>query len=677
MATNIYRRGTMLWWRRSVYLAALSNDPIIVRLSLKTRCPCEGKTRAAHLETEIRRVGIEVAQALKRVMTPDDMRAVYKAAFTAKLDEYIIRQAATPYRADAHAVTNLIYARFFSLLAAGPHAPDVDGKLIETFKAMGLSDRDAENLFVTIAQHRGNSPISVARMSQYLQEQGISATNNNLQSMAAVTAAAYRNACISATEAMGMKSPEVDVWPLPTALRHLLHLDQTEAEASRPLTPEMPSTNGLHPSPQSDRHFALQQPQSAPCTNGRQDAVFSAVVEQAIRKKIDNGDWDAGRKRDLNAVKRLFIAANGDLLLSQINQKNCKAMTDLFPKLPSRYGHTKEDIEGGIEAALERGTRLKILWDEDPIKAETECLPTLGLSKVTHNKHLTWLSAIFSFAEEEGLVSPKIDFKNLRESTKKGKKKSRKRRAWSKIDLQTLLSGTIWTGCSGLWQRFNDGNEIYHDGTYFAPLLIGTSGTRSEETTGLMLADIFENAPIPHYYLRENPYRRLKNEQSERRIPISPKLIDLGFLEYVGQMRSLGHALLFPEFFNPKESMSFDHIFYDKVFQPLRDFHFPDGTSRKSGRKDVDVHSIRTFTATFLRDRKFEPGLRQYLLGHVPDGETAASYEEEPDLSLVLPLVAALDEVINHLERKPINLRPPEWQKFGAPRGRRRHGTAS
>jgi hypothetical protein len=154
-------------------------------------------------------------------------------------------------------------------------------------------------------------------------------------------------------------------------------------------------------------------------------------------------------------------------------------------------------------------------------------------------------------------------------------------------------------------------------------------------------------------------------------VPISPALIRLGFLDHVRAMRELGHDLLFPEFYNPKASMSFDHVFYDKVFEPLRNFHFPNGTSQKRGRKDVDVHSIRTRVASFWRDRKFEPGLRQYLFGHVPDGETAASYEEEPGLGLLLPLVTALGDLLPELRVVPLRLRPAEWQKFGSIRGRR------
>lgn len=96
----------------------------------------------------------------------------------------------------------------------------------------------------------------------------------------------------------------------------------------------------------------------------------------------------------MNAAVALFIAANGDLLSSQIRQHHVSAMTALFPRLPTRYGHVKSDIEGGIQAAILRGDGLRAKWAQNPVLAEREKPPTIGLSAVTHNKHLSWLNAL-------------------------------------------------------------------------------------------------------------------------------------------------------------------------------------------------------------------------------------------------------------------------------------------
>ena len=664
MATNIYSRGATQWWRRSVHFVAVLNDPITIRMSLRTRCPREARARAGYLEMEMTTVETNIADELRTRIASDDMRAVYRTAFEASLDRYIVQQAATPFRAEAHAAINLAYARYFTLIASNPLPPEADEELRHQLADSGLSPRDADALFVTVARHRGASPIGHNHLAGYLRSAGVKPTEDNLRAMSRVAAAAYRNACIAATEGLDLPSPEAEVWPLPGALRQLLDLPVREAAAMH--TPE-PTMISLPPAP-TPAPMAVVAPVPAKPT-GKIDVPLSALAATCLQRKIDDREWREERRRDIDAVVNLFLAANGDLMLSGIDQQACSAMTALFPRLPTRYGHTREDIEGGMTAVIERGDALRALWKKDPVKAERDLLPTVGISDITHNKHVTWLSALFKFADAYGYVTPDVDLGKLRRKVKK--KKGGKRLPWAEADLRTLVSGPIWTGCKGLWNRMAPGDVVFHDGMYWGLPLVVCTGGRSEEPAGLMLADIYDDAPVPYFHFRDNAYRLLKNGQSDRKVPISPALIRLGFLNHVHAMRELSHELLFPEFYNPKASMSFDHVFYDKVFEPLRDFHFPNGTSQKRGRKDVDVHSIRTRVASFWRDRKFDPGLRQYLLGHVPDGETAASYEEEPGLDLLLPLVTALGDLLPELPVMPLRLRPAEWQKFGSIRGRR------
>ncbi|MCE7797365.1 hypothetical protein LWE61_12445 [Sphingobium sufflavum] len=662
MATNIYPRGTTQWWRRSVHFVAVLNDPITIRMSLKTRCPREARARAGYLEMEMKVVETTIVEELRTRIAPDDMRAVYRTAFEATLDRYIVQQAATPFRAEAHAAINLTYARYFTLMASTPTAPEADEDLRDQLAASGLSPKDADALFVTVARHNGASPIGHNYLAGYLRSAGIKPTEDNLRAMSRVAAAAYRNACLAATEGLDLPNPEAQVWPLPSVLRKLLELPGGETEQAKP-PPQEPETV-LDPAP-----IPITPAAPAPAGLGRKiDVSLSTLAATCLQRKIDDREWREERRRDIDAAVNLFLEARGDLMLSEIDQQACSAMTALFPRLPTRYGHIREDIEGGIAAVIERGDALRALWKQDPVKAERELLPTVGISDITHNKHLTWLSALFKFADANGYVTPDVDLGKLRRKVKK--KKGGKRLPWAEADLRTLISGPVWTGCKGLWNRLVAGDLVFHDGMYWGLPLVICTGGRSEEPAGLMLADIFEDAPIPYFHFRDNAYRLLKNDQSDRKVPIAPALIRLGFLDHVRAMRELGHELLFPEFYNPKASMSFDHNFYDKVFEPLRAFHFPTGTSQKRGRKDVDVHSIRTRVASFWRDRKFDPGLRQYLLGHVPDGETAASYEDEPGLDLLLPLVNTLGDLLPELPVMPLRLRPSEWQKFGSIRGR-------
>lgn len=665
LATNIYPRGTIHWWRRSVTYRSLDIQPITVRLSLRTGDLREAKARAAFLETELGTVETVVEKTLRTMMTQDDLKAVYHLAFTAALDRYIVKQASTPMFADAHAVANLAYARYFTLLAEGVRPPEANEELCKEMSARGLMQQDADALFAVVGHHRAQPPVGPNHVAQYLRDADVKPTETNMSNVSRVVASAYRNACLQASAEMGRPIPDGLVWPLAGGLDHMLGIAAAPCTSTVQATPraDVPTSSDMRPSvePATVNQTTTQAYQPGPL-----DLKLSELASRAIAHKTASKEWRDERARDVNAMVALFIAANGDLLSSQTRQHHVSAMTALFPRLPTRYGHVKSDVEGGIAAAVQRGDALRARWAQDAALAEREKLPTVGLSAVTHNKHLSWLNALSTFAEGHGYVVPAINPSKARAKVKKTK--GSKRPPWVVSDLHTLFRAPIWSGCAGLWKRFEPGNEIIHDGAYWAPLLIATSLGRSEEPNGLMLDDVFEDAPVPFVWFRDNPYRLLKNGQSDRKLPLSPKLIDLGFLDYIREMRRLGHELLFPEM---NGNSGFDHEFYDKVFEPLRRSTFPDGTSGKIGRKDVDVHSIRTRGLSLLRDLRFDPGVRQYLGGHVPDGETAASYEEDPSMEVLLPLVVALgDKLLPAIKRYPLRLRPKEWQKPGAPRGR-------
>ena len=119
------------------------------------------------------------------------------------------------------------------------------------------------------------------------------------------------------------------------------------------------------------------------------------------------------------------------------------------------------------------------MWKQDPVRAERDLVPTVGISDITHDKHLTWLSALFKFADANGYVTPDVDLGKLRRKVKK--KKGGKRLPWAEADLRTLVSGPVWTGCKGLWNRLAPGDVVFHDGVYWGLPLVVCTGGRSEE----------------------------------------------------------------------------------------------------------------------------------------------------------------------------------------------------
>lgn len=672
----IYRRGAIYWWRRTLRVRNPDLHPITVRVSLRTAGAHEAKTRAAHLELGMMTVMSALEPSLRPNLAREDLARIYHLAFKAELDRIILKQAATPMLAEQHAVANLTYAHLFTHLTRCATPPVNDQALVDELISAGLSAEEARNVGEALLRHGYSLPITPNQIGAYLKDAGVYPNDTNKTAVSRIVAAAYRNACLEGSKMLGLPVEPGTVSPLPGNFLKLLGVDapaHDSAEMRRNAPPAAPV-------PSSRAGTGDPEP--------KLDLSISEIAEEALKKKTADGSWDKERRRDVQAAVKLFIAANGDISFATVTQRHLSEMASLFSRLPTRYGFAKgcartgQEVQETIGEALERGAALRDLWLKDPVAAEAKRLPTVGFSEVTRKKHMTWISALVTYAQVNGRPFPAgLNFKIIRQEIAKGtknkvtrqnggQKKNQALAAWSPDDLRHAFTAPVWHGCAGLWNRFEPGDAIIHDACYFAPLIIALHGCRSDEATGLAPDDVADGEETPFIHFRVNALRRIKTAASNRKVPVSPTLIRLGFLDYVRAVRALGHRALFPELHHPK--LSFDHNFYDKIFEPWRATMFPNGTSRKRGRKDVDVRSFRATCITHLRSVGCPKDLRQAIVGHEVGDVTSDIYEEDPPPAMLLPWIERLSDLIPGLPAFPLHLRPPEWQKFGAPQGRPR-----
>jgi integrase len=511
---------------------------------------------------------------------------------------------------------------------------------------------------------------------------------------ARIVAAAYREASIAACEELGQPLETGDIWPLPPHLQKLADQAAREHQAALPTSsPTFPAQRPLPVPLDVPQEPVALAPQPTPLPTA---PVISELAQSALNSRIDGGTWRKERRRDVEAAVALFIAANGDVRINNITQSQLIAMKDLFQRLPKEYGRERNDENGNkiretIAEALLRGDRLLAEWKRDPNAADAKMLPYVGLSLVTQNKHLTWISSLFTYIEgsDPTLAPTGINFGAIRKacvqppyqgnrhSIKNNKKKNSNRLPWKATDIAKLFEAPIWQGCLDLSQKLVPGGQVYHDGDYFALPLITTTKARSNEICGLAEDDVFLDCETPYIWIRPNALRGLKNDQSERKLPIATRILELGFLNYVAATRTAGHKALFPEYQHP--TMKFETVFRKNLFDPLRAHCFPSGTSRKRGRKDVDVQSIRTFGMDETerqfeetKDPSFDEKHRKGLGGHEQSGTASKVYEGDFEPHELLPQVDFLASFIPPIPKHPLNLRPPEFQKFGRPKGRRK-----
>ena len=157
----------------------------------------------------------------------------------------------------------------------------------------------------------------------------------------------------------------------------------------------------------------------------------------------------------------------------------------------------------------------------------------------------------------------------------------------------------------------------------------------------MAVADVYDDAPIPYIHVRHNALRRLKNNESERMVPVHPKLVELGFLKYVRLMRSNGHEALFPEWNHPENAMDFAKIMFKGFFGPARKHLFPNGSGLAKFGKETDAHSLRGTGRTALRDYGVQDSLRNYISGHADESIGVDVYETPAGQQQLLDAIKA------------------------------------
>jgi integrase len=135
---------------------------------------------------------------------------------------------------------------------------------------------------------------------------------------------------------------------------------------------------------------------------------------------------------------------------------------------------------------------------------------------------------------------------------------------------KALFAAPCFTGCISWDRPIQVGAHVYHRALYWVPMLIYYSGARRGEICGLLVDDVLMGGNIPYLSLVPNKYRRLKNAQSQRNIPIHPELIRLGFSDYAEAVRALGYDLLFADPYSPTSRSPLGDRLYDELKPVLR-----------------------------------------------------------------------------------------------------------
>lgn len=248
--------------------------------------------------------------------------------------------------------------------------------------------------------------------------------------------------------------------------------------------------------------------------------LFSEVVEQFIKEKLREQKWNGTKTEMQNrATFKLFERIVGDIPILEIKRDHARQFAEVLQKLPANLNKQGEFKGKSIEQIL-------------------TSKPKQLMSVNTINHNVERISSFFNWAKINQIIENN-PAQRLSITPQKGQVTDRQ--PFTRAELTLIFSSEEFLGRSTKNKRT--------DARFWIPLIGAFTGMRLNEACQLYLNDIQQDdSGIWYISINDDADdKSLKTKASERNVPIHSKLIELGFLNYVDEVRKLKHSRLFPE----------------------------------------------------------------------------------------------------------------------------------
>ena len=396
-----------------------------------------------------------------------------------------------------------------------------------------------------------------------------------------------------------------------------------------------------------------------------QPVVALGAFENECHKLIANmgEEWEPATARDVLALVRLFrtvLQEHGIEHSGQITQYHIGKLRQHFNDIPARWGQSRRMRGMNAPELRAEGEKLRAAAEATGEKAK------VGLTAGTIRKHFGNLQHFLKHIRGHGFEITDWTFDGLRpRKPKKGSIRAQQYKPTPE-DIAPVFSSPIYTGSLNSGRgRSKSGTQVYHDSLYFLPILLTYLGARRKEFAALEVDDIYREAGEYVINLQPNSLRRLKNEQSQRILPLPNELVRLGLLDYQKAIRTLGYVQLFPDLFSDKTNNDPGDRFYD-AFTPIMKKALQDKMW------DRALHALRHGMADTLFQAGVPPAVIDDIADRLSDdSETATRYTNVAGLPLMREALSRYPIITARVEPKPIQLLPWVENKLPAPWARR------
>ncbi|WP_245840994.1 site-specific integrase [Puniceibacterium sediminis] len=362
----------------------------------------------------------------------------------------------------------------------------------------------------------------------------------------------------------------------------------------------------------------------------REPVLLSRVWDQTLK----NHPADS-MKGNIAAIAKLALEYFGDIPATALTKERQKEFFAWMSRLPkgtgkahgkNRYRSVGRKISKEFEIS-EADARDLVIMDEirkrdDLSLAEKrarleECLvPRLTMTTIKRNRD--GLNRMMKAAADLGApVIPVLSYRELERHVQAQAPedelyvrvtKPKTRMPWSEERLAKFLTSPVYTGSASEHRRWQRGNVIVRDATYWVPLIVLTMGSRIEEILLLKRRDVLLRNSVLSFSINSGCAQTGKTEDSKRIVPVPQILLDLGFREWWQHLTEAHGILLFPE--AARRSTTGDvtsafgkHFSRILVHLGLGDF-------------DEDFYAMRKTLSSMLHSAKVSDGQRQAIAGH-------------------------------------------------------------
>ncbi|MCA1337480.1 site-specific integrase [Pseudooceanicola marinus] len=227
------------------------------------------------------------------------------------------------------------------------------------------------------------------------------------------------------------------------------------------------------------------------------------------------------------------------------------------------------------------------------------------ISPKTINSHIQIYQAFFDWAVRHGHCTEKL-FQGMKVA--KAKHPETERKAFSEAQVRSIFAALT-----------EDRSKLVRKPSHKWGILLGLyTGARLNEICQLQVSDVQREGEIPYLLITDegDDSKRLKTDAANRKVPLHPDLIRLGFLDFVAERQS--GKRLFSDFSYSKNGGYGRNLgrWSNETFLP------------KLGIKEPGLvfHSFRHTVATNLNQADVPEPIIKSILGHAQEGVTQEVY---------------------------------------------------